>query len=312
MLIVLALFFFIVWLIFFKFQWLPWTKGWKYTIWSIATFIAFFVVGALQYYTPASSKALVEAHAQFIYPQVSGPIEAVYIKGSQTVKTGDSLYLIDPRPFQYAVDNWTAAEKLAGITLNDAEILIKTGSIPRITLDKRRAEHEQAQAQLRNAQYNLDNTLVTAPADGLITLNTLRPGQQVSPSNATLSFIDTSTIYIIAVMKQNGLSGIAPGKPVSLSFSAAPGEIYQSVVIREVSGVIQGQITMEGNSSPVDVVNAATNVYPIMVAFPEGAPEQLKQPGKLASVTVFTDEGNPINVLAKVLQWVSTWMAFIF
>ena len=140
MLIVLGLFFFIVWLVFFKFQWLPWTKGWKYTVWSIATFIAFFVVGALQYYTPASSKALVQAHDQFIYPQVSGPIQAVYIEGSQTVKAGDSLYLIDPLPFQYAVDNWTAAEKLAGIALRDAQTLIKTGAIPRITLDQRRAD----------------------------------------------------------------------------------------------------------------------------------------------------------------------------
>lgn len=312
MLIVLGLFFFIVWLIFFKFQWLPWTKGWKYTIWSIATFIAFFVVGALQYYTPASSKALVQAHAQFIYPQISGPIQAVYIKGSQTVKAGDSLYLIDPRPFQYAVDNWTAAEKLAGIALRDAEKLIKTGAIPRITLDQRRAEHEQAQAQLRNAQYNLDNTLITAPADGLIALNTLRPGQQVSPNNATLTFIDTSSIGILAVMKQNGLSGIAPGKQVSLTFSAAPGDIYQSTVIRVVSGVIQGQITVESNASPVDAINAATDSYPIVVAFPEDAPEQLKQPGKLASVTVFTDEGNPINILAKIIMWISTWMAFIF
>jgi RND family efflux transporter MFP subunit len=311
MLIVLGLFFFIVWLVFFKLQWLPWTKAWKYTIWSIAAFIAFFVVGALQYYTPASSKALVEAHAQYIYPQVSGPIQAVYIDGSQTVKAGEKLYLIDPRPFQYAVDNWTAAEKLAGIALRDAETLIKTGAIPRITLDQRRAEHQQAQAQLRNAQYNLDNTLVTAPADGLITLNTLRPGQQVSPNNATLSFIDTSTISIVAVMKQNGLSGIAPGKPVSLTFNAAPGEIYQSTVIRMVSGVIQGQVTVESNASPIDTINAAPNAYPIAVAFPEGAPEQLKQPGKLASVTVFTDEGNPINILAKILLWISTWMDFI-
>jgi hypothetical protein len=60
------------------------------------------------------------------------------------------------------------------------------------------------------------------------------------------------------------------------------------------------------------VVNSAQNLYPVAVAFPEDAPEELKQPGKLASVTVFTDEGNPINILAKVIMWISTWMAFIF
>ena len=77
MLIVLGLFFFIVWLVFFKFKWLPWNTAWKTSIYLTAITIALVVVGALQYYTPVSSKALVEARAQFIYPQVSGPIQAV-------------------------------------------------------------------------------------------------------------------------------------------------------------------------------------------------------------------------------------------
>lgn len=311
MLIVLAIFFTIVWLVFFKFQWLPWTKGWKYTVWTTSLVIALVVIGALQHYTPTSSKAIVEARAQYIYPQITGPIQEVYIQGSQEVKAGDELYLIDPRPFQYVVDKWTAAEKLAGIALADAETLIKTDAIARITLDQRLAEHQQAAAQLNNARYNLNNTLITAPADGLITLNTLKPGQQVNPSMATLRFLDTRTIFIVAVMKQNGLAGISPGKPVSITFTADPGAIYQTQVAREVTGVIQGQVTIESASSPIDVVNAAQNVYPIMIAFPEDAPDHLKQPGKLASVTVFTDDGNPINILAKILLWISTWMDFI-
>jgi len=28
-------------------------------------------------------------------------------------------------------------------------------------------------------------------------------------------------------------------------------------------------------------------------------------------VTIFTDEGNPINILARILQWVSTWLDFV-
>jgi len=28
--------------------------------------------------------------------------------------------------------------------------------------------------------------------------------------------------------------------------------------------------------------------------------------------TVFTSEGNPINALAKILQWVSTWADYVF
>jgi RND family efflux transporter MFP subunit len=269
------------------------------------------VVGALQYYTPASTKAVVEARTQQIYPLVTGRVEKVYIDGAQAVSSGEKLFSIDARPFQYAVNKWTASVKLAEIELADAQNLVTGGNIARITLDQKQAAYDEARAQLENAQYELENTTVLAPADGYITLNTLRPGQRVSNQTAALTFIDVSELFIIAAMKQNGLSGIAPGKRATVSFSAAPGEIFQAEVAGTALGVIQGQITIESASSPLQAVEAAPDLYPIKIAFPEDAPAELRQPGKLAQVTVFTDEGNPINILAKVLQWVSTWLDFI-
>ena len=311
MLIVLSFFFLVVWLIFFKLEWLPWSRGWKVTVYSLALGIALVVVGALQYYTPVSTMAVVEARAQQIYPLVTGRVDKVYIEGAQAASKGEKLFSIDARPFQYAVSKWTATVKLAEIELADAQKLVTSGNIERIARDQKQAAYDEAKAQLENAQYELENTVVLAPADGYIALNTLRIGQRVTNQTAALTFIDMSELYIIAVVKQNGLSGIAPGKRATVSFSAAPGEIFQTEVERSVLGVIQGQITIESASSPLQAVKAAQNVYPIRIAFPEDAPAELREPGKLAQVTVFTDEGNPINILAKVLQWVSTWLDFI-
>jgi len=312
MLIILGIFFLIVWLIFFKFEWLPWSRGWKITVYTIAVAIALVVVGALQYYTPASTKGVVAAHTQQIYPLVTGDVEKVFVNESQPVKAGEKLFSIDPLPFKYAVDNWEAATRLAEIELNDAKTLVKKGAASRISVDRKQAQFDQAAAQLETARYNLGNTVVTAPADGLITLTALRPGQRVSSQTAAMTFMDTTNIWITAIFKQNGLPLIAAGKPVTVTFKAAPGEIFSAQVERELEGVIQGQITIEAANSPAEAVSNAQNIYPVKISFPDDAPQELRQPGKLASVTVFTDEGNPINVLAKVLQWVSTWMAFVF
>ena len=311
MLIVLAFFFLVVWLIFFKLEWLPWNRGWKVTVYSLALGIALVVVGALQHYTPVSTIAVVSTHTQQIYPLVTGRVEKVYIGGAQAVSKGEQLFNIDARPFQYAVNKWTASAKLAEIELADAQKLVTGGNIARITRDQKQAAYDEARAQLENAQYELENTIVLAPADGYITLNTLRPGQRVSKQTAALTFIDLSDLVIIATIKQNGLSGIAPGKPATVTFSAAPGEIFQTEVAGSVLGVVQGQITIESASSPLQALEGAKDLYPIRVAFPEDAPAELRQPGKLAQVTVFTDEGNPINILAKILQWISTWVDFV-
>lgn len=311
MLIVLSLFFLVVWLVFFKFHWLPWNRPWKYTVYTLALTIALVVVGALQYYTPTSKQAVVEAHTQFIYPLVSGEIEEVFVKGSRAVKAGEQLFQIDARPFQYAVDNWVAAEKLAQLALADAKKLVGSGAIARFALDEKQAQYDQAHAQLKNARYNLENTLVTAPAGGVITINALRAGQRVSSRTAAMTFLDSSDIWIAAVVKQNGLAGISRGKKVSVTFNAAPGDIFQSEVVAEIAGIVQGQVTIESAASPLQAISSAKNAYPVRIAFPADAGEELRRPGTLASVTIFTDEGNPINILARILQWISTWLDFV-
>lgn len=311
MLIVLSIFFAIVWLIFFKFQWLPWSRGWKITVYTSALAIALVVIGALQYYTPMSTLAVVQAHTQQVYPLVSGRIDKVYVDGPRQVEKGEKLFSIDARPFEYAVAKWTAATKLAEIELADAEKLVVQGNIARITRDTKRAEYDQSKAELDNAIYELENTVVYAPEDGYISLNTLRPGQRVSIETAALTFIDQSDLFIGAAVKQNGLSGIAPGKMATIVFSSAPGSVYQSEVIGTLGGAVQGQVTMEDSDSPLDEMQSASGLYPVKIAFPKDAPVELKRPGTNASVTIFTDEDNPINILAKVLQWLSAWLAFI-
>jgi hypothetical protein len=37
----------------------------------------------------------------------------------------------------------------------------------------------------------------------------------------------------------------------------------------------------------------------------------LQRPGTDASITVFTDEGNPINMLAAIIQWIGSVLAYL-
>ena len=311
MLIVLGIFFFIVWLVFLKFKWLPFNRTWKIIVWGTALVIAVVVVGALHYYTPASKSAIVASYTQHIYPLVSGQVDNVFVTKSQSVSAGDKLFSIDPRPFQYAVDNWEAELKLAQIAWDSAKKLVSTGAISKFSSDQRRAERDKARAELSKAKYNLENTVVYAPTDGIVSLVMLRPGQRADPSAIAMNFISTDEIWIAAAVKQNGLRLVAPGQNVMVSFNSAPGAIYESKVGYIPSGVVQGQITPEDATNPFRALESAQDAYPIRIEFPVDAPEETRRPGTLSQVTIFTDDGNPINVLAKILKWISTWADFI-
>lgn len=58
---------------------------------------------------PNTDDAYVNAHVVRLYAQVSGPIKTVYIENNQSVKAGDPLLTIDPRPFLLAKDKAEAS-----------------------------------------------------------------------------------------------------------------------------------------------------------------------------------------------------------
>jgi RND family efflux transporter MFP subunit len=312
MLIVLSIYFLVVWLIFFKLKLLPWNGFWKTLVCSIAVAIALVVVGALQYYTPGSKIAVVQSDTQKIFPLVGGRVESVEVGGTQTVAAGELLFTLDARPFQYSVDQAAAALELAKIRLRDTTKLVDKGAAPRASLHLYEAELDQAQALYNSAVYNLENTRIVAPADGVVSLVNLYEGEVVAAMTPVMNFFHTGDVRIASAFKQNGLGNLTPGMLASVVFPAAPGEIYEAEVVTIPPVSIQGQLTAQHVGNPLDAIISSTGMYPVRVSFPADAPERLRRPGTQASVTVFTDEENPINILAKVVQWISTWMNFVF
>ncbi len=311
MLIVLSLYFLVVWLVFIKFQWLPWNRAWKTVVFSIAAFVALVVVGALQYYTPGSRSAVVQGHTQYIFPLVSGQVVAVSVERTATVEAGEELFRLDPEPFQNALAARAADLKLAEIRLRDTRILVEKNAAPAAGLYRYEGERDLAQALFDQAQYELDHSVVRAPTAGTISMAQLYVGEVVRALTPVLNFSHAGKIRIAAAFPQNGMERIAKGKRATVVFSAAPGEIYETSVAAVAPTVVQGQMMVQNVADPLAALTSLSGLYAVLIDFPEDAPVHLRRPGTEASVTVFTDEGNPVNVLANILQWISAWLAYI-
>jgi RND family efflux transporter MFP subunit len=312
MAIVLGFYFLLVWLIFSKLKILPWNRAWKIVVYGIAIAVGLVVVGALQYITPSSSMAVVQTDTQKIVALVSGRAESVNVAGTQAVEAGELLFALDARPFQYSLDQAAASLELSRIRLRDATSLVERNAAARATLDLYSAELAQAQAVYDLAVYDLENARITAPANGVVSIVVLSEGDVVTAMQPVMNFFHTDELRIATSFKQNGLEKMRAGMRATVTFSAAPGEVYDTDVAFIPSVSVQGQLSSEFVSSPLDALLSSTGMYPVLVSFPVDAPEHLKRSGTQASVTVFTDEDSPINILAVVIQWIGTWMNFVF
>ena len=147
-----------------------------------------------------------------IRPQVSGRIEDINFADGQIVTEGDVLYVIDPRPYQAAVDQARAEVNaardradLAQKELARAETLVKTDDIPKRVYDERvstvqvtKADVNAALARLEQAKINLDHAFVKAPISGRISRAEITKGNLVEagPNAPVLtSIVSDNGIY---------------------------------------------------------------------------------------------------------------------
>jgi multidrug efflux system membrane fusion protein len=134
-----------------------------------------------------------------IRPQVSGRITEVRFSDGQRVAQGDVLFVIDPRPYQAAVDKAQADlatatnnAKFAKIENERGSQLVRTSALSQETADQRnnadavaQASVQSAQAALNAAQVNLDYAFVKAPISGRISRAEITVGNLVgSPTTA--------------------------------------------------------------------------------------------------------------------------------
>jgi multidrug efflux system membrane fusion protein len=115
-----------------------------------------------------------------IRPEVSGRIMEVRFQDGQTVKQGDLLFVIEPQPYEAAVERDLASLEsakskviLAKIDLDRANNLVATHAIAQSEQDTAanayrvsQADQDNADAQLKQAKIDLEHAYVTAPISG--------------------------------------------------------------------------------------------------------------------------------------------------
>jgi RND family efflux transporter MFP subunit len=149
--------------------------------------------------------------------QVGGTLTGIGFKDGDIVHKGDLLFVIDPTPYQIKLSEATAqlASAQARVDLANreayrADTMKQTGygsveNADQRTADLRAAQAavDNAQAAVRDAQFDLDHTRITAPFTGrigthMVSVGNLIAGSRAATSPTTLlaTLVSTDTIYL--------------------------------------------------------------------------------------------------------------------
>jgi len=269
-----------------------------------------------------------QVHAQVIQinPRVSGPIVNLPIKDNQLVKAGELLFEIDPRTFQAAVDQARADLQQAQVEAKDAKEEADRarnirkrdrGAMSQQQLERKANDQSAAEAavlganaQLQQAQLNLEFTDVKAPVDGYVTNLNLRRGSQAIANQPALALIDINSYWIHGYFREDRIEGVKAGDRAIVTLMSYPDRPLEGQVDSLGWGIAQddgstGHNLLPNINATFEWIRLAQRV-PVRVHLVDPPKDIPLRVGTTASVMVMTGDNSnsekPVPALPKALQ----------
>ncbi len=349
--------------------------------WSLATATLGGIIGIalllliMNYNHPFTKNARIYFAVTPVLPGVRGRVIEVPVETNKPLKQGDVLFRIDPKPYEYLVnqkkamlaeaeqnvgqlkaslDQATASAERANAQFALAQQnydrqseLFQKGVIAKATLETfernletarqslaaARAEEERARlaytsniggvntavarltAELADAQYDLDQTVVRAPADGFVTQVGLRAGAFVGATAArpVMVFVNTD----------KGTSSLAPlsskircngSRPVMMPRS--PSTRCPDACSRARCAMFWMRLRPARSSSPEP---SWTSTHARAVAAPSRSStsrticQATRIPlGAAGQVAIYTEHWHHVSLLRKILLRMRSWQNYVF
>ncbi|MSP53594.1 MAG: HlyD family secretion protein [Gammaproteobacteria bacterium] len=194
----------------------------------IIVFIGLYNIHSTRY--PSTDDTYIQANIVHVAPQVSGFVTQIFVQNHEAVTQGQPLVLIDPRPYQYAVQQADAQLKLAQQRAKRIFPLIKTGRAARAEADQINAQLEEATAALSQAEYDLANTLIKAPQSGVLADLQTRIGDSVTKGYDLFALVEQQEFWVDANFKETQLKRIKPGQTAEINVDMYPDHPFKGIV----------------------------------------------------------------------------------
>jgi multidrug resistance efflux pump len=354
--------------------------------WSLATAALGGIIGLslllliMNYNHPFSTNARIYFVVTPVLPAVKGRVIEVPVQPNAPLKEGDVLFRIDPKPYEYAVqqkratlaeaeqnvgslkaayDAAAAEAKEASATRNrnkqsfdryneGNENARRAGrNLPYSELDvenrrgvylasdaalqsaQSRAEqariaHEsqidgvhtavaRLRAELNDAQYDLDQTVVRAPTAGFVTQVALRPGMFVVPAplRPVMVFVHDDDRTLAAAFQQNTLQRVRAGDEAEVAFDAVPGRVFKGKVRIVLDAIAAGQVQATGALIDLGARLPGGRAIAVIDLVDDISGYQIPA-GAAGEVAIYTEYFHHISLMRKILLRMRSWQNYIY
>ncbi|MBZ9991238.1 HlyD family secretion protein [Mesorhizobium sp. BH1-1-5] len=165
-------------------------------------------------------------------------------------------------------------------------------------------------ADLRDAEYDLDQTVVRAPTAGYVTQLFLRPGMMAGTAPA-LIFIHEGDRVFAAAFPQAVVQRLTVGSEAEIAFDAIPGKVFQGKVSGVADAVSQGQLQASPTLLNPEDRGQTQGLALVGIQITDDVSGYQLPAGSTAQVAVYSTHMASVAVVRRILLRMKSWMNYI-
>jgi multidrug resistance efflux pump len=170
-----------------------------------------------------------------------------------------------------------------------------------------------AVAALEQAEFNLEQTEISAPGRGSVGDLQLAEGHFAAAGQPLATFISAQDVWVRADMRENNLGRIEIGDPAEVALDVAPGRVFQGHVASVSSGVDTGQ-GARGELTTAETAQGwlqDPQRFPVIIRFDGDEARGFLRAGGQASVIVYAGSNPLLNAAGKLRIRLTTFLSYV-
>lgn len=301
------------WLVFKKFKLIPVNDFTVVTAIFIPVVALIFGYLVLNMNAPVAKDVRLTSPVTAIVSQVQGTVIEVPVKPNVQIKKGDVLLRIDDTLYKARLKQAEADLTLANIRLQQMSELENRNLGSAYDRQQYEAEVAKLEAIVEEAQFNLGNCTIVAPADGMVTQLVIRPGQFVMPIafSQLLVFVHNESAWV-GSFPQQVLQRMREGEKAEIAITAAPGHVFSAKVTRVVQALGEGAMAASGQMMKGAYDRPPGRVLVMLEITDERAKDLVLPIGTDATASIFTNDSHALQFVRGLIMRINSWEAWIF
>lgn len=231
--------------------------------------------------------------------KITARIKSVLVKENDRVTAGQTVAILDGKDYEADKDQAGFKVTNAKAKYNRVEYLHSIGAKSQAELEDAQYEYDSAVTALSKKASDLNETIITAPMDGVVVGEPKTAGTMAVQGNSNptviMTIADLSKKQILAKVDETDIGSVRVGQSATFTVDSFTGKTFNA----RVSRISQTDVTnsWNTNSSGSSASSASGNVVYYYVVLDVDDPENLLMPAMTARVEIVTSEKDDAMVV---------------